>query len=448
VLEARIQKRFAPVAELSSVSSGATHALDVAFEAAPGFTILFGASGAGKTTVLNCIAGMVRPDAGRIVADETVLFDAERRIHLPVARRRVGYVFQDLALFPHLTVEQNIAYGLANLDRQEQKTRTDSVLSSFRIEPLRHRKPAQISGGERQRVALARALVTDPRALLLDEPLAALDLPTKSLIIDDLRAWNLLRRVPILYVTHTRDEVFALGERVLLLDRGRILAQGTPHEVMTTPHYETVAQLAGFENIFDAEVEAVHEDRGTMTCKVMTCKTMPRTTMTRTTMTRTTTTGEATPGESVTHAATPDSATPDAVTPAETTTSERTTDEVATSNVTTEDLPVAENSMLVLETPLVRTAAASRFRIAIRAGDVLLATSEPNEISARNVFPGKVTSVERRDVVILARVQTAADPRVEFFVQLTLAARDSLGIAEGREVWLVIKTHSCHLVSR
>src|SRR5882757_4097497 len=429
VLEARIQKRFAPAAGSSTGSAGETSDLDVSFDAQPGFTILFGASGAGKTTVLNCIAGMVRPDAGRIVADETVLFDKERRICLPVARRRVGYVFQDLALFPHLTVEQNIAYGLANLDRQEQKTRTDSVLSSFRIEHLRHRKPAQISGGERQRVALARALVTDPRALLLDEPLAALDLPTKSLIIDDLRAWNILRRVPILYVTHTRDEVFALGERVLVLDRGRILAQGTPHEVMTTPHYETVAQLAGFENIFDAEVEAVHEDRGTMTCKVMTCKTMTRKT--------------ATGGE-----ATPDEVTPAEVTPAEVTTSEVTTNEVTTSNVTTTDLPVAENSTLVLETPLVRSAAGSRFRIAIRAGDVLLATSEPNEISARNIFPGKVVSVERRDVIILARVQTAADPHVEFFVQLTLAACDSLGIAEGREVWLVLKTHSCHLVAR
>ena len=394
VLRAHIQKRFDPAAGSSREGS----ALDVAFEAPAGFTILFGASGAGKTTVLNCIAGMVRPDAGRIVADEAVLFDAQQRICLPVARRRVGYVFQDLALFPHLTVEQNIAYGLADLDRQEQKTRTDSVLSSFRIEPLRHRMPAQISGGERQRVALARALVTDPRVLLLDEPLAALDLPTKSLIIDDLRAWNLLRRVPILYVTHTRDEVFALGERVVVLDRGRILAQGTPHEVMTTPHYETVAQLAGFENIFDAEVEAVHEDRGTMTCKV--------------------------------------------------TSGRKVISKAMTGEETTTDPPPRENSALVLETPLVRTAGGSRVRIAIRAGDVLLATSEPNEISARNVFPGRVTFVERRDVVILARVQTAADPEVEFFVQLTLAARDSLGITGGREVWLVIKTHSCHLVAR
>src|SRR5882762_5198507 len=247
VLEARIQKRFVP-----SAGSSGSASLGVGLVATERITIVFGASGAGKTTLLNCIAGISGPDSGRIVVSGTVFFDAEKRFTLPVAQRRVGYVFQDLALFPHLTAEQNISYGLAMLDRQNQKARTDAILSSFRIEHLRHRKPAQISGGERQRVALARALVTDPRVLLLDEPLAALDLPTKSLIVDDLRAWNQQHRVPILYVTHSRDEVFALGERVLVLDHGRIIAQGTPHEVMTAPHLETAAQLSGFENIFDA----------------------------------------------------------------------------------------------------------------------------------------------------------------------------------------------------
>jgi len=376
VLEARIQKQFAPAAGSLADPS----ALDVALESPAGFTILFGASGAGKTTLLNCIAGIIRPDSGRVTASGTILFDAERRVCLPTAQRRVGYVFQDLALFPHLTAEQNIAYGLGKLDRQEQKSRTGSILSSFRIEHLRLRKPAQISGGERQRIALARALVTDPRVLLLDEPLAALDLPTKSLILDDLRRWNEEHRVPILYVTHSRDEVFALGERVLVLDRGRIIAQGTPHDVMTAPRLETVAQLLGFENIFDALVEVVHEDRGTMTCRL-------------------------------------------------------------TSSVNS-------TGTLSLETPLVRAAIGTSLRIGIRAGDVLLATREPSEISARNIFPGRVVSVERKDVIIVARVQSIADPQVQIAVQLTLAARDSLRLTEGREVWLVIKTHSCHLMGR
>ena len=375
VLEARVQKRFA-----ASLDSREDSALDVALVAPPGFTILFGASGAGKTTLLNCIAGIVHPDSGRVVAGDAVFFDDERRACLPVSQRRVGYVFQDLGLFPHLTAEENIAYGLSKLNRRERESRTEAILASFRIERLRHRKPAQISGGERQRVALARTLVTDPRVLLLDEPLAALDLPTKSLILDDLRAWNEQHRVPILYVTHSRDEVFALGERVVVLESGRIIAQGIPHEVMTAPRMETVAQLSGFENIFDAVVEAVHEDRGTMACR----------------------------------------------------------------------LASSEKAVggLSLETPLVRAAPGTSLRIGIRAGDVLLATREPLEISARNIFPGRVVSVERRDVVIVARVQSTADARVQVAVHLTLAARDSLRLTEGREVWLVIKTHSCHLMAR
>ncbi len=374
MLDARIRKRFA-CGESASVESASNAAmLDVAFDAPEGFTIIFGASGAGKTTLLNCIAGLARPEAGRIVAGGRVLFDAEQRLCLSVAQRRVGYVFQDLALFPHLTAEQNIAYGLAKLDRREQRLRIDKILSSFRIENLRDRRPTHISGGERQRVALARALVTEPCVLLLDEPLAALDLPVKSRILEDLRAWNEAHRVPILYVTHSRDEVFALGERVLVLEQGRIIAQGTPHEVMTAPYLETVAQLAGFENIFAAVVEAVHEDRGTMTCNL------------------------------------------------------------ASSNVN-------------LETPLVRALTGTGLRIGIRAGDVLLATSEPREISARNIIRGRVTSVERRDVIILARVECGLDQSMQIAVQLTLAARDSLRLIEGREVWLIIKTHSCHLMA-
>jgi molybdate transport system ATP-binding protein len=378
VLEACIQKQFAD-----------RLALDVAFEAPAGFTIVFGASGAGKTTLLNCVAGLARPNAGRIAASGRVFFDDARRLFLSVAQRKVGYVFQDLALFPHLTAEQNIAYGLAHLDRSTQQRCVSAILASFRIEHLRNRKPAQISGGERQRVALARALVTDPSVLLLDEPLAALDLPTKAQILDDLRTWSDQHRVPILYVTHNRDEVFALGERVLILDQGRILAQGTPHEVMTAPRLETVAQLSGFENIFDTTVEAVHEDRGTMTCRIMTCRIM-------------------------------------------------------TCGVNS---PVNSNNAVTLETPLIRAAVGTRLRIGIRAGDILLATREPHEISARNIIPGRVTSVDQRDVIILARVACGPDHSLEIAVQLTLAARDSLRLAEGREVWLVLKTHSCHLMA-
>ena len=257
LLSVRIRKRFAGNFEL-----------DAAFEVPAGITILFGASGAGKTTLLDCIAGLTTPDSGQIEIGKKRLFDVEQGHNLAVQRRRVGYVFQDLALFPHLSVERNIEYGLQSLSRTERQRRSDGLMSSFRISNLRARKPSQISGGERQRVALARALVTDPCLLLLDEPMAALDASTKAKIIEDLRAWNNDHRIPILYVTHSREEVFALGERVLVLENGRIIAQGTPHEVMSAPRQETVAQLSGFENIFDATVVAAHEDRGTMTCRI------------------------------------------------------------------------------------------------------------------------------------------------------------------------------------
>src|ERR1700733_7764498 len=183
-LSARIRKRCAsPEREFS---------LDVDFNAAPGFTILFGPSGSGKTTLLDCVAGLAAPDAGRIVVGERVLFDAGSRVSIPVAKRGVGYVLQDLALFPHLTVEQNTEYGLAQLPHSERWQRAAAMLQEFRIEHLRQQRPGEISGGERQRVALARDLVTDPCVLLLDEPLAALDAPTKSKILDDLRRWNQL----------------------------------------------------------------------------------------------------------------------------------------------------------------------------------------------------------------------------------------------------------------
>ena len=365
-LSVSIRKRFA--------AREREFSLEVEFNAAAGFTILFGPSGAGKTTLLDCVAGLAPPDAGRISIGDSVLFEANTRIHVPVARRGVGYVLQELALFPHLKVEQNIEYGLTHLSRNAVKERVAAVLQEFRIDHLRHQFPAKISGGERQRVALARSLVTDPCVLLLDEPLTALDVSTKSRIIDDLRRWNQVHHIPILYVTHSREEVIALGERVLVIDQGRLIAQGTPHEVLRAPLQETVAQLAGFENIFDAVAESAHKDRGTMMCR----------------------------------------------------------------------LPGKAGSSVALEVPLIRTDATSRLRVGIRAGDILLATSKPVGLSARNVMAGRLVALERRDMIISARV----DCGVEMEVYLTLAARDALQLEPGQTVWLVIKTHSCHLMRK
>src|ERR1700722_10230452 len=164
MLSARICKSF-PAAERK-------FSLEIEFDAAPGFTILFGPSGSGKTTLLDCVAGLTPPDSGRIAIGERLFFDKNKSNHktdfqVPVSKRGVGYVFQDLALFPNLTAEQNTEYGLAHLPRPERKRQAEAILAAFRIDHLRQQRPSQISGGERQRVALARALVTEPCVLLL-----------------------------------------------------------------------------------------------------------------------------------------------------------------------------------------------------------------------------------------------------------------------------------------
>jgi molybdate transport system ATP-binding protein len=198
--------------------------LETNFIAQPGVTILRGHSGAGKTTLLRCIAGLAAMETGTIAVGEQVLFDSTRKINLEPRHRKVAFVFQHLALFPHLTVRENVGYGLRKLSETDRNARVEAVMASFRIGHLGDRLPSEISGGEKQRVALARALVTEPAVLLLDEPMSSLDTRTKALIIDDLRAWNAAHRIPIVYVTHDADEVRALGERAITLEHGRIVA--------------------------------------------------------------------------------------------------------------------------------------------------------------------------------------------------------------------------------
>jgi len=251
-----------------SKTFGSGFELQVNFAAPSGITIIFGESGSGKTTLLNCIAGLLAPDRGHITVGDQVLFDDQHEINIDISRRNVGYVFQTLALFPHLSVADNVGYGIAHFPADSRRERVRSILHGFRVEHLAQRRPADISGGERQRVALARSLVTEPRVMLLDEPLSALDLATQSRLIDDLRAWTDARRIPILYVTHSQREVRALGERVLVLEKGRIVAQGTPRDVLDAPREESIAQLVGIENVFEASVTSVHEDLGTMSCKL------------------------------------------------------------------------------------------------------------------------------------------------------------------------------------
>ena len=363
-LRVEIRRRLA-----GSGAAGRGFALAARFAIEPGFTILFGASGAGKTTILDCIAGLQRPDTGQIAAGDNLLFDSAQGVDVPTRGRQVGYLFQTLALFPHLSVQQNIEYGLAGLDTVERRQRSTQIAESFGIATLLDRRTAAISGGERQRVALARALVTRPRVLLLDEPMSALDAATKSRIVDDLRQWNERQAVPVLYVTHQREEVYALGDRVLVLDGGNIVADGAPHDVLNRPQLESIAQLAGFENVFECMVQSTHPEQGTMTSRIA-------------------------------------------------------------------------NTFVSLEVPLYRVDRAAPVKVGIRAGDLLLATSHPVDLSARNILAGSIVSLRQQDVTVIAEV----DCGVRFIVHLTLGACRSLGLTVGAPVWLVLKTYSCHVL--
>jgi molybdate transport system ATP-binding protein len=343
--------------------------LDVSIEVSPGITILFGASGAGKSTLLDCIAGLVRPDDGQITVGTDVLFDSARGIDLPASKRRVAYVFQTLALFPHLNSEENVAYGLTALRGKEKQDRVEAILKAFRVEKLRKQKPGEISGGERQRIALARSLVAEPRVLLLDEPLTGLDAELKSAIVDDLRAWNAAKGIPVLYVTHSREEVDALGERVIALDNGCVASAGAPMDVLNAPRRKKLAQAAGFENLLPAAVLDLREADGVMRVRL-------------------------------------------------------------------------QESTCEIEVPLGYATAGSRVRVAIRAGDILLATERPHGLSARNVIEGRILSLEQRGTKVIARV----DCGIAFVVHITPGAVRALDLATGRKVWLVVKTNSCHLV--
>lgn len=253
MLRVRVRKRLGPA-----------FTLDVDFEAPPGVTVLFGASGSGKTLTLRAVAGLLRPDAGHLSVGGRVLFDSDARIDLPVARRQVGYLFQHLALFPHMTALENVEFAAGGLPRGERRARALALLERLGVAHAAGRRPRAVSGGEAQRVALARALAASPRVLLLDEPLSALDEPVRLRIISDLKELNEELRLPVLYVTHSRDEALLLGGRAVIYERGRVAAQGPPEELFAAPASEAVARLTGVENIFEGAVVGRDEGAGTM----------------------------------------------------------------------------------------------------------------------------------------------------------------------------------------
>ncbi len=208
-------------------------ALEVAFTAPGGVTALFGHSGSGKTTVVNAVAGLLRPDRGRVVVGGRVLADTDAGVFLPTHRRRVGYVFQDARLFPHLTVRQNLTYGRFFAPKGGEDF--DRVVDLLGVGALLSRRPGGLSGGEKQRVAIGRALLSNPALLLMDEPLAALDEPRKAEILPFLETLRDVTRVPILYVSHSLAEVARLATTVVLLRGGQVAQSGPVAEVLADP---------------------------------------------------------------------------------------------------------------------------------------------------------------------------------------------------------------------
>jgi molybdate transport system ATP-binding protein len=197
--------------------------LDLSLTIENGITALLGASGSGKTTTLKLIAGILTPDEGLIKVDDRIYFDSHRRIDLSIQKRRVGFVFQDYVLFPHLSAAQNIAYGIKNDSQKARAERASELLALFHIEHLRKNLPHEMSGGEQQRVALARALASDPAVVLLDEPLSAVDVETRARLLDEIEAAQRRTNIPFIYITHNNAEAERFGLRRIVLEKGHVI---------------------------------------------------------------------------------------------------------------------------------------------------------------------------------------------------------------------------------
>ena len=331
--------------------------LDCAGDAGAGITALFGPSGSGKTTTLHCVAGVARPDRGRIVLNGRPLYSSDDGTWVRPERRRVGYVFQDGALFPHLTVEAKISYGARLATESTKRIDVLEVVQILRLRPLMRRRIAGLSGGEKQRVALARALAASPEILLLDEPMASLDAGLRGVVIAYLRRLKRDLGIPMLYVSHSITETLALADRALLMQDGRITSFERPSRLLLESAAGFWHESGGLENLLEGEVMAAGRVR----------------------------VGDA-----------------------------------------------------FLSAAVGGRAAGDRVVLSIGAAEIILATRRPEGLSARNIVPAKLTSLD----VEAGRAYATADLGVPLIVELTEGAVAELGLAAGRDIFLVFKSSS------
>jgi len=232
----------------------------------PPVLVLFGPSGSGKTTILRCLAGLEWPEEGHIHFGAEIWADAASGVRCPPQQRRIGFMSQDYALFPNYSVAGNIAYGLGVLPEAERQQRVEEALALLQLPGMEGLRPAQLSGGQQQRVALARVLARRPRLLLLDEPLSALDAPTRSRLRGELRSLLKQLAIPSVVVTHDWEEALALGDRMVVLREGRVLQEGTPQQVFNRPRDADVAKIVGMETVMPGRVVDVAQ--GLVTAEV------------------------------------------------------------------------------------------------------------------------------------------------------------------------------------
>lgn len=249
MLEVRLQKRFSKAAESAGFE------LNANFQVQAGTTVLFGPSGSGKSLTLDLIAGFAKLDSGRVLLDDRLLADAGTGVFLTPQERRCGYLFQRAALFPHLTLRENLMLAATALPKLERHRKVASLLDSFRLTEIAGRKPSDVSGGQRQRCSIARALVAEPSILLLDEPSTGLDTTLRHELYEILAQVQEEFAVPLLLVTHDLEEAFLLADQMLVLVEGKIAQAGTPREILTQPASPAVANLLGMFNLLPAEIK-------------------------------------------------------------------------------------------------------------------------------------------------------------------------------------------------